>query len=118
MWKNEKDEKNDVGSQHMTDMLTTYKEAVEEFSSNATEFLVHIPLLTKSRDAYQRAMAVSTQLRHILDKGDETLRLLMGQMEQAANIQLDVAASDKKRLETVNVETGTAKREKANAARA
>jgi len=115
MWKKEN---NDVGPQSMTDTLTAYKEAVEEFSSSAAEFLAHIPVLTRARDAHQRAMAVSTQLRHILDKGDETLRLLMGQMEQAANIQLDVAASDKKRLETVNVETGTANREKANAARA
>jgi hypothetical protein len=42
----------------------------------------------------------------------------MGQMEQATNIQIDVAASDKKRAEDVNVETTTANRDKANAARA
>jgi exonuclease VII small subunit len=72
-------------------MLATYKEAVEEFSSSATEFLAHIPVLTKARGAYQRAIAVSTQVRHILDKGHEKLRLLMGQIEQAANIQVDLA---------------------------
>lgn len=114
MWKSENNK--DDGAQHMTDMLTAYRGAVEEFSANAAEFLTHIPLLTKARDAYQRAMAVSTQLRHILDKGDETLRLLMRQMEQAGNSS--VAASDKKALEAVKVETPTANGDKADAARA
>jgi hypothetical protein len=116
MWKNESNK--DDGAQHMTDMLTAYKGAVEEFSANAAEFLAHIPLLTKARDAYQRAMAVSTQLRHVLDKGDETLRLLMRQMEQAGNIQFAAAASDKKAPEAVKLETTTANGDKADAARA
>ncbi|MGC1625299.1 MAG: hypothetical protein WA735_00460 [Candidatus Acidiferrales bacterium] len=115
MWKNENNK--DDGAQHMSDMLTTYKGAVEEFSASAAEFLTHIPILTKARDAYQRAMAVSSQLRQLLDKGDETLRLLMGQMEQAANIQFAVA-SDKKRPEAVKLETTTANGDKADAARA
>jgi exonuclease VII small subunit len=115
MWKNENNK--DDGAQHVTDMLTTYKGAVEEFSASVAEFLTHIPLLTKARDAYQRAMAVSTQLRQVLDKGDETLRLLMGQMEQAANIQFAVT-SDKKRPEAVKLETTTANGDKADAARA
>jgi hypothetical protein len=115
MWK--KDD-SDTGPQNAADMLATYKGAVEEFSSNAAAFLAHIPLLIKARDAYQRAMAVSTQLRQILDKGDETLRLLMGQMEQAANVQLVVAAADKKRAEAVKVETATPNGDKAEAARA
>ena len=115
MWKNESNK--DDGAQHITDMLTTYKGAVEEFSANAAEFLTHIPLLTKARDAYQRAMAVSSQLRQVLDKGDETLRLLMGQMEQAGNIQFAVG-SDKKRPEAVKLETTTANGDKADAARA
>jgi exonuclease VII small subunit len=108
--------------QHMTDMLTTYKEAVEEFSLSAAEFLAHVPLLTKARDAYQRAMAVSSQLRNVLDKGDETLRLLMAQMEQASNIQFAAptaaaGASDKKRPEPVKLETPT-NGDKADAAHA
>jgi hypothetical protein len=114
MWKNESNK--DDGAQHMSDMLTTYKGAVEEFSANAAEFLTHIPLLTKARDAYQRATAVSTQLRQVLDKGDETLRLLMRQMEQAGNPS--VAAVDKKPLDAVKVETTTANGDKADAARA
>jgi exonuclease VII small subunit len=115
MWK--KDD-NDAGSQHVTDTLTTYTQAVEEFSSSATDFLTHMPLLTKARDAYHRAMAVSAQLRHILDKGDETLRLLMSQMEQAVNLQLDADASDKKAADQVKVETSTANGSRADAARA
>jgi exonuclease VII small subunit len=114
MWKNENNK--DDGAQHMNDMLTTYKGAVEEFSVSAAEFLTHIPILNKARDAYQRAMAVSTQLRHVLDKGDETLRLLMRQMEQAGSA--GVAAADKKPLEVVKVDTTTANGDKADAARA
>lgn len=125
MWKDES--KNDgpqQQQQHMTDMLTTYKEAVEEFSLSAAEFLAHIPLLIKARDAYQRAMAVSSQLRHVLDKGDETLRLLMSQMEQASNIQFAAptaaaGASEKKRPEPLKPETTTPSNgEKASAAHA
>jgi hypothetical protein len=119
MWKKEnQNNNNDVGPQDMTDTLTTYTEAVEEFSSSATDFLAHIPLLAKARDAYHRAMAVSAQLRHILDKGDETLRLLMGQMEQACNAQLDSVPSDKKRAEEMKIETTTANGDRADAASA
>ena len=118
MWK---DESKNEGPQHqMTDMLTTYKQAVEEFSLSAAEFLAHIPILTKARDAYQRAMAVSSQLRQVLDKGDETLRLLMSQMEQASNVQFTAAATpDKKRPEPLKTETTTPTNgEKAEAAHA
>jgi exonuclease VII small subunit len=118
MWK---DESKNEGPQHqMTDMLTTYKQAVEEFSLSAAEFLAHIPILIKARDAYQRAMAVSSQLRQVLDKGDETLRLLMSQMEQASNVQFTAAATpDKKRPEPLKTETTTPTNgEKADAAHA
>jgi exonuclease VII small subunit len=118
MWK---DESKNEGPQHqMTDMLTTYKQAVEEFSLSAAEFLAHIPILTKAGDAYRRAMAVSSQLRQVLDKGDETLRLLMSQMEQASNVQFTAAATpDKKRPEPLKTETTTPTNgEKADAAHA
>jgi hypothetical protein len=70
MWKNEN---NEAPPQHITDALRAYEEPVREFSTSATEFLKHIPLLTRARDAYRRAMIVSTQVRDILDRGDETL---------------------------------------------
>jgi exonuclease VII small subunit len=109
---------NDVGPQSTANTLTEYTEAVKEFSSNAAEFLSRISHLTNARDAYQRAMAVSTQLRRVLDSGDETLRIVMGQLEQAISIQLVQATSDKKRVEGATVETVTANGDKANAARA
>jgi exonuclease VII small subunit len=114
MWKNEN---NDVAPQRMTEALTAYEEAVKEFSTSATEFLKHIPLLTKARDAYQRAIVVSAQLRDILDRGDETLRNFMAQMQQAVNSQLDNVTSDERKPEAVKVETIKASGEKANAAR-
>jgi transketolase len=70
--------------------------------------------LTKAGDAYKRAIAVSTQLRGILDQGDETLRNFMAQIQQAVNY----AASDEKKPEAVKVETIKASGEKADAARA
>jgi len=114
MWKNEND---DVAPQRMTAALTAYEEAVKEFSTSATEFLKHAPLLNKARDAYLRAIVVSTQLRDILDRGDETLRILMAQMQQAVNFQLDDTASDERKPEAMNVETIKASGEKAAAAR-
>jgi exonuclease VII small subunit len=109
---------NDVGPQGTENTLTEYTKAVEEFSSNAAEFLSRISLLTNARDAYQRAMAVSTQLRKVLDSGDETLRIAMSQLEQAINLQPSQAISDKKKVDAVKVEANTANGDKANAARA
>jgi exonuclease VII small subunit len=81
--------------QGMDNTLTAYTEAVEEFSSSTAEFLSHIPLLTNARDAYQRAIAVSTQLRKVLDAGDETLRTVMDQLNQAVKVETITANGDK-----------------------
>lgn len=113
MWKHES---KDVPPQRMTEALADYEEAVKEFSACATEFLQHIPVLTKARDAYRLAMLVSAQVRDILDRGDETLRDFMAQMEHAIHFQPDNAASDERKPEAVNVETNNASGEKANAA--
>jgi exonuclease VII small subunit len=111
-------ENNDGGPLGKTETLAAYEEAMKEFATSAAEFLEHIALLTKARDAYLRAMAVSTRLRDTLDRGDEILRTLMAQVEQAVNVQPGKDASDKKKLETVKVETIKASGEKADAARA
>jgi hypothetical protein len=111
MWKKEID----VGAQRVPETMTMYREAVDEFSKNATEFLEHIPLLTKARDAFQRAF--SAELRNILDTGDETLQTLMAQLEQAVNSQLGTPASDKKKPEAVRVEAINARRENPEATR-
>ena len=109
---------NDVGTVGSTEMVAAYEEAIKEFATSAAEFLEHIALLTKARDAYQRAMAVSTRLRGTLDRGDETLRTLMAQIELAISIQPAKDASDTKKPEAVKVETVQAAEEKADAARA
>ena len=83
MWKKEID----MGAQRVPETMTMYREAVDGFSKSATEFLEDIALLTKARDAFQRAMTVSTELRNILDTGDEILQTLMAQLEQAVNSQ-------------------------------
>jgi exonuclease VII small subunit len=92
VWKKYNDGSSPQGADNT---LTAYTEAVEEFSSSTAEFLSHIPLLTNARDAYQRAMAVSTQLRKVLDAGDETLRTVMDQLNQAVKVETITANGDK-----------------------
>lgn len=115
MWKTKQND--DVDPQGPEETLTSYEEAAKEFAVNASEFLQQIALLTKARDAYQRAMAISARLRRTLDSGDETLRTLMGQIERAIRGQLSNDTSDKK-PEPVNVETIKASGGNADAARA
>ena len=84
MWKN----KDDMSTEPALGNISRYREAVEEFSTNAAEFLKYIPMLVKTRDAYQRAMSISSEVRKILDTGDETLRRMMSEIEEAVNVQL------------------------------
>lgn len=114
MWKKE----NGVGAERVPGAMAAYRESVDEFSKHATEFLEHIPTLTKARDAYQRAMTVSTELRSILDTGDETLKALMAQLEQAISMQLGKPVSDRKRPEPAKVEPIKSTAENADVARA
>ncbi len=72
-----------AGSLHTAETVVAYEEAMKEFATSATEFMNHIALLTKTRESYQRAIAVSTRLRETLDRGDEILRTLMAKVEQA-----------------------------------
>jgi exonuclease VII small subunit len=98
-------EKSDVGPLNTTAIVVAYEEAMKEFATSAAEFMEHIALLTKARNAYQRAMAVSTQLRDSMDKDDETLKTLMAKIEQAVNVQAGESASEKKNPEAVKAET-------------
>jgi hypothetical protein len=108
----------DVGPMGRTETVAAYEEAMKEFATSALEFLEHVTLLTKARDAYEHALAVSTRLRDTLDKGDEILRTLMAQVEHAVNPQPGEVASDKKEPESVEVEIIKATGEKADAVRA
>jgi exonuclease VII small subunit len=104
MWKKE----DETGTQRLPASMATYSEAVDEFSKQATEFLTYMPLLTKARDAYQRAMAVSAEVRSMLDAGDKTLQTLMTQLEEAVSVHLSKASADKKKPESVKVEPARA----------
>jgi hypothetical protein len=100
MWKKD----GSASVEHVPGAMAAYRESVDEFSKQASEFLQHVPTLTKAREAYQRAMMVSTELRSILDTGDETLKALMDQLEQAVSAQLGSPAPEKKRPEMAKVE--------------
>ena len=99
MWK----ETTDVSPEPTPNTLATYQAAVLEFTENAQKFIECIPLLTKSRDAYQQAMRASTELRSALDVGDEKLLALMSRLEQAVKGHLEEAAPDRKNPEPVKV---------------
>ena len=102
---------NEVGTQRLPGSMKTYSQAVDEFSKHTSEFLASIPLLIKAREAYQRAMSVSAEVRSMLDAGDETLRTLMAQVEDAVAVHLVKAPSDKKKPESIKVEAGPTKNE-------
>ena len=109
-------ENDDMSSLGTRETVQAYEEAMKEFAKSAAEFMEHIVLLTKARNAYQRAMAVSAQLRDIMDKDDETLKTLMAKIEQAVNVQAGESASEKKNPEAVKAETIKASGGKADAA--
>ena len=111
MWKTELEKKefrenkeNGFGAEQVPVAMAAYRESVDEFARHATEFLEHIPTLSKAREAYQRAIAVSSELRTMLDKGDETLKSLMDQLDQAISNPLTRSSSERKRPELARVE--------------
>src|SRR5215469_5040153 len=122
MWKKEDiienlKKENEVGTQRLPGSMKTYSQAVDEFSKHTSEFLACIPLLVKAREAYQRAMDVSAEVRSMLDAGDETLRSLMAQVEDAVAVHLAKSPSDKKKPESVKVESAPAKNENGDSTR-
>jgi hypothetical protein len=84
--------------------MTTYTEALNEFTKNATAFIEQLPLLTKARDAYEQAIRAGAELRKVLDTGEENLQTLMTQLEQAVNVYGVKSALDRKRREPAKVE--------------
>jgi len=84
--------------------MTTYTEALNEFTRSATAFIEQLPLLTKARDAYEQAMRASAELRKVLDTGEENLKTLMAQLEQAVNVHGVKPAPDRKKPELAKVE--------------
>ncbi len=84
--------------------MTTYTEAVKEFTRNTSAFIEHLPLLTKARAAYEQAMRASMEMRKALDSSDENLRTLMSQLEQQVSLHELESATDKKPPEPAKVE--------------
>ena len=97
--------------------MTTYTEALNEFTRNATAFIEHLPLLTKARDAYEQAMRAGAELRKVLDAGEENLQTLMTQLEQAVNVHGVTSALDRKKREPAKVEASRGTGESSGGAR-
>jgi|SRR5271166_2022207 len=86
-------------------IMATYMDAVEGFRESATAFIQQLSLLVQARESYQQAMTASAELRSVLDAGDENLRTLMSQLEQALDLHVGKPTLDKKKPETLKVET-------------
>lgn len=84
--------------------MNAYKDAVREFTTNATAFIEHLSLLTKARAAYEKAMRASTEMRRVLDSSDDNLRTLMTQLEQQVSVRDLDPATEKKPPETAKLE--------------
>lgn len=86
------------------DTMATYTDALNEFATSATAFIEQLPLLTKARDAYERATRAGAELRKVLDAGEENLQNLMSHLEQAVNIRGISPVPDRKKPEPAKVE--------------
>jgi hypothetical protein len=106
MW-NQRSKEDAMGGSPTPNNMATYREAVDEFTRNATALIGHIPLFTKAREAYEQAMRASEDLREVLDTGDQTLRALMAELEQAVSLHLpaqEKRKSEPLRIDAINAE--------------
>jgi hypothetical protein len=91
--------------------MKTYTGAVDDFTKNATALIEQLPLITKARAAYEKAMRANAEMRQVLDADEQNLRTLMTQLEQALSVHSAKPApdADKKNPEPARVErmTGT-----------
>lgn len=101
-----------------TPTMAMYTEAMNKFTKAATAFMEHVHHLTEARDAYDEAMTASTALRNSLDAGDQALRSLMTQLEQAVNAHLDKPSLGRKRPEAVGIEETRVNSENTDTAKA
>lgn len=85
--------------EEMESKMVKYFGAVEEFSKSAREFLKHVHLLPQALNARREALAVSAELRAILDNGDERMRTIMSELEQAVSGLLDNTTLSEKKQE-------------------
>jgi exonuclease VII small subunit len=84
--------------------MSTYSQAMDKFTKSATAFMENVHHLTQARTAYEEAMQASTAIRASLDAGDQALRSLMKQLQEALNVHVGGPAPDRKGPEAVRVE--------------
>ena len=84
--------------------MSAYSQAMDKFTKSATAFMENVHHLTQARGAYEEAMQASTAIRASLDAGDQALRTLMKQLQEAINVHISEPATDRKRPEAAKVE--------------
>ena len=85
-------------------VMATYVDAAEQFTRSAKEFLQQVSVLRQAWNAYEQAMTASAELRAVLDNGDESLRVLRNQLEQALSAPLGRSAPSDRKPEVVRAE--------------
>jgi hypothetical protein len=78
--------------------MRRYTAAAEVFRNSAAELIQNLQYLVQAREAYEQSMTASAELRTALDAGDEEIRTLMRQIDQALDISIGKGES-----ETVNL---------------
>jgi hypothetical protein len=94
-WKWEPDDMSEI----LIDSVATYIDAIEKFGKFAQAFREHMNLLNQARNEYQKATTAGVELRTALDAGDEVLRTLMAQLENAVSVPLVEMAPGSKDVE-------------------
>jgi hypothetical protein len=87
--------------------MATYSQALNKFTESASAFMEHVHHLTQARVAYEEARSASSAIRNSLDAGDQALRSLMSQLEEALNLHMNQTAPAKKGPEPVRIDADT-----------
>ena len=86
--------------------MNAYTGTVDDFTKNATALIEQLPLITKARVAYEKAMRANAEMRRVLDADEQNLRTLMTQLEQglSAHSAKPAPDADKKKPEPARVD--------------
>jgi hypothetical protein len=69
-------------------MFVQYAEALEKCTKSAAEFIRCASLLSEARQAYEKLMAASDEIRRSLDSDEQQVRALMDLAQEKAKIHL------------------------------
>jgi hypothetical protein len=67
-------------------MFVQYAEALEKCTKTAAEFIRYASLLSEARQAYQKLLAASDEIRRALDSDEQQVRALMDLAQEKAKI--------------------------------